>query len=161
MRRVAVWAGVAAVVAVSLSLGLRQSGDPSSLPARADRLAAGLRCPVCQGLSVRDSDSPTARSIRDDIRERLQSGQSDGEVRGAYVDRYGRWVLLRPQASGLEAVVWVLPAAALGAGAVGLGWGFWRWRRRGRRRAPSAGERRLVEENLGRPLAGAGDVGPR
>ncbi len=156
MRRALVWAGVAAVVTASLGLGLRPSSDPSSLPARADRLAAGLRCPVCQGLSVRDSDSPTARSIRDDIRQRLQSGQSDGEVRAAYVARYGQWVLLRPRTSGLEALVWALPAAAVGAGVVGLGWGFRRWRRRGRSREPSDEERRLVEQTLGRPLGGAG-----
>lgn len=158
MRRALVWAGVAAVVAASLGLGLRPSGRSSSLPARADRLAASLRCPVCQGLSVQDSDSPTARSIRDDIRQRLESGQSDGEVRAAYVARYGQWVLLRPQTSGLEAFVWAFPAAAVGAGVVGLGWGFWRWRRRRWRRDPSDDERRLVEETLGRRL-GAGEMG--
>lgn len=159
MRRALLWGGVAAVVAASLGLGLRPAGQPSSLPARADRLAAGLRCPVCQGLSVRDSDSPTARSIRDDIRRRLQSGQRDGEVRAAYVARYGQWVLLRPRTSGLEGLVWALPAAALGAGAVGLGWGFGHWRRRGGRREPSDEERRLVEQTLGRPLGGAGGAG--
>ena len=144
MRRLLAWAGVAAVVAAALALGLRPTGDSGSPAARADRIGAGLRCPVCQGLSVKDSDSPTARDIRDDIRRRIDEGESAPEIRRAYVDRYGEWILLRPRAAGFGALVWAVPAAALAGGAVGLAGLFLRWRRRGSTRAPTDEERRLV-----------------
>ncbi len=89
MRRLLAWAGVAAVIAAALAVGLRPSGESGSLEARADHIAAGLRCPVCQGLSVKDSDSPTARDIRADIRRRIDAGETADEIRQAYVERYG------------------------------------------------------------------------
>ena len=144
MRRLLAWAGVAALIAAALAIGLRPAGDGGSAAARADRIADGLRCPVCQGLSVKDSDSPTARDIRDEIRRRVDDGASADEVRDAYVDRYGEWILLRPGTSGLNALVWAVPAAALAAGAVALAGAFWRWRRRDSTRAPSDEDRGLV-----------------
>jgi len=144
VRRLLAWAGVAAVIAAALAIGLRPDGDRGSPEARADRIAAGLRCPVCQGLSVKDSDSPTARDIRDDIRGRIDDGETAAEIRQAYVDRYGEWILLRPGTSGFDAVVWAVPAAALAAGAVALAGVFWRWRRRDITRPPTDEERRLV-----------------
>lgn len=159
MRRLLAWAAIAAAVAAALALGLRPAGGGSSLASRTNRVAAGLRCPVCQGLSVKDSDSPTARDIRADIDRRLAAGQSPAQIRQAYVDRYGRWILLRPSRSGLEGLVWAVPAGAGGAGAVGLGVAFWRWRRGRRGRAPTAEERRIVAAALGRE-GPFGEVGP-
>ena len=151
MRRLLAWAGVAAVIAAALTIALRPDGDSGTPAALADRIAAGLRCPVCQGLSVKDSDSPTAREIRADIRRRVDDGESAAEIRQAYVDRYGEWILLRPGTSGFDAVVWAVPAAALAAGAVALTGVFWRWRRRGSTRAPTDEERRLVAAARARP----------
>lgn len=144
MRRLLTWAGVAAVIAAALAIGLRPSDDAGSPAARVDSIAAALRCPVCQGLSVKDSDSPTARDIRTDIRRRVDDGETAAEIRQAYVDRYGDWILLRPKTSGFEALVWAVPAAALGAGAVALGGLFWQWRRRGIARPPTDDDRELV-----------------
>jgi len=144
VRRLLAWAGVASLIAAALAIGLRPDGDSGSPTARADRIAAGLRCPVCQGLSVKDSDSPTARDIRDDIRRRVDDGDTAAEIRQAYVDRYGEWILLRPGTSGFDAMVWAVPAGALAAGAVALAGVFWRWRRRDPTRAPTDDDRRLV-----------------
>jgi cytochrome c-type biogenesis protein CcmH len=144
MRRLLSWAGVAAVIAAALAVGVRPDGDSGSSIARVDQIAAGLRCPVCQGLSVQDSDSPTARDIRDDIRRRIEDGETTAEVRQAYVDRYGEWILLRPGTSGFDAIVWAVPAAAMAAGAVALAGVFWRWRRRDATRTPTDRDRRLV-----------------
>lgn len=142
MRRLAQWAAIAAVIAAALVLGVRPGGGGGAA-ADADRIAAGLRCPVCQGLSVKDSDSPTARDIRADIRRRIDEGETAQEVRQAYVDRYGEWILLRPGTSGFDALVWAIPAAVTAAGAVVISAAFWRWRRR-RGRAPTDDDRRLV-----------------
>lgn len=159
MRRVAIWAAIAAVIAAALVLGLQPAGGSGSTQAQADRIASELRCPVCQGLSVRDSDSSTARAMREDIGRRLGGGETPEDIRRAYVDRYGEWILLRPRASGLGTLLWVVPAAALAAAAVLLGWVFWGWRRRGGARAPSNDDRVLVAMAL-RDIRGNGDLSP-
>lgn len=155
MRRLLTWAAIAAVIAVALALGTGpQSG--AGTDGTADSIAAGLRCPVCQGLSVKDSDSPTARDIRADIQRRLADGDTPGEIRQAYVERYGEWILLRPGTSGFEALVWAIPAGATAAGAVLLAAAFWRWRRRHRSRPPTEEERRLVAAATATVRAGNG-----
>jgi cytochrome c-type biogenesis protein CcmH len=128
LRRLLPVLALVAVVVGALAIGSSSGdGDPSPA-ARTRRLAAGLRCPVCQGLSVADSPSPTARAISADIRRRVEAGESDGDIRQAYVDRYGEWVLLQPAGSGLGALVWALPVAALLLAAGGLALAFRRWR---------------------------------
>lgn len=91
------------------------AADPV-LEARATRLAAELRCPVCQGLSIEDSPSPLALQMKDLIRTQVGRGLSDEQVRGYFVSRYGEWVLLEPRARGFNLLVYLLPAAALLAG---------------------------------------------
>ncbi|MDQ3944613.1 MAG: cytochrome c-type biogenesis protein CcmH [Actinomycetota bacterium] len=147
VRRLLPVVTLAAVVLAALVIGsVPGDGDPSPA-ARTRRLAAELRCPVCQGLSVADSPSPTARAISADIRRRVDAGQSDGEIRQAYVDRYGEWVLLEPAGSGLGALVWALPVAGLLVAAGGLALAFRRWRRDGAG-APSDADRELVQRAL-------------
>jgi cytochrome c-type biogenesis protein CcmH len=85
---------VLAVAAVSLALASR--ADPPTSAQRAERLDAELRCPVCQGLSVADSPSSTARAIADDVARRVATGQSDQQIRRYYVGRYGPGILLSP-----------------------------------------------------------------
>jgi cytochrome c-type biogenesis protein CcmH len=149
MRRPLSWALVAALVTAALALAL-VSGGGTGPGASAEQVAAELRCPVCQGLSVKDSDSPTARDIRSDIDRRLAAGESPGQIRQAYVDRYGQWILLRPRTSGFETLAWAIPAAVAAAAAVTLGAAFARWRRRGRHRTPTDADRDLVAAALAR-----------
>ena len=89
---------------------------PPNAEARADALAAELRCPDCQGLSVADSQTPAAREIRRQVAELVAAGATDEEVRAHFVDRYGDWILLAPTSPAL----WLLPLAAVvgGAGAI-------------------------------------------
>ena len=79
---------------------------------RADALAAELRCPDCQGLSVADSQTASAREIRRQVDELVASGATDDDVRAHFVDRYGEWILLAPTSP----VAWLLPFAALALG---------------------------------------------
>ena len=144
MRRVVAWAAIAAMIAAAFAVATTPDSDGGSPAARADRIAATLRCPVCQGLSVRDSDSPTARDIKADIRRRIDGGESAEDIQAAYVERYGEWILLRPSRSGFAILVWALPIALLTAAAVALGAAFWRWRRTIVLRAPTEEDRLLV-----------------
>jgi cytochrome c-type biogenesis protein CcmH len=92
---------VLAVAAVSLALASRSA--PPTADQRAQQLDAELRCPVCQGLSVADSPSSTARAIATDVARRVAAGQTDAEIRQYYVGRYGPGILLAP--SGTPGVV--------------------------------------------------------
>jgi cytochrome c-type biogenesis protein CcmH len=132
---------LAALVAVIL---LRPA-TPMTAAERADALAAGLRCPDCQGLSVADSPTGSAQEIRRQIDELVAAGATDSEVREHFVARYGDWVLLSPRSPA----VWILPFVVVLAGAAGLGaWLLLRARAPAARAAalPDAERRRIHEE---------------
>ncbi|HEX9506068.1 MAG TPA: cytochrome c-type biogenesis protein CcmH, partial [Acidimicrobiia bacterium] len=111
-------------------------------------LETELKCPECQGLSVADSQAPTSRAIRADIKRRIASGQSDGQIRQAYVDDYGESILLSPQGSGISLLVWVLPVLVLTLGATGIVFALRRNRNEPRLHATDADEM-LVERSRG------------
>jgi cytochrome c-type biogenesis protein CcmH len=139
------------VVVGALTVAGRHDAERSP-SARARHVASQLRCPVCEALSVADSPSPTARAIYDDIRRRVEAGESDAEIRAAFVARYGESILLKPTSSGMSVLVWALPVVVLVLGAAGLAMTFRRWRRQPRL-APSEADRVLVEEALERRLS--------
>jgi cytochrome c-type biogenesis protein CcmH len=112
-----------AVLAVVAVLALAPSPTPSTAE-RADALAAERRCPDCQGLSVADSPTSSAREIRRQIDELLAGGATDDEVRAHFVARYGEWIRLAP--SG--AILWILPFVVVALGVAVLG-AWLRWRR--------------------------------
>jgi cytochrome c-type biogenesis protein CcmH/NrfF len=69
--------------------------DPR-LEARARALSAQLRCMVCQNESIDESNADLARDLRVLVRERLQAGDSDDQIRAFLVRRYGDFILLKP-----------------------------------------------------------------
>jgi cytochrome c-type biogenesis protein CcmH len=79
------------------------------MESRARALSAGFRCLVCQNQSIDDSDAPLARDLRLLIRERIQSGDTDKEVRNYVVSRYGDFVLLRPPFGSRTLFLWLSP----------------------------------------------------
>ena len=91
--------------------------DPA-LEARARDISAGLRCPVCRNESIDESNAAVARDLRLMVRERLVAGDTDAEVVAAVVARFGEFILLKPDASGANLVLWLAPAGLLGAGLV-------------------------------------------
>jgi cytochrome c-type biogenesis protein CcmH len=96
---------------------------PAPAPADLDRLArdvgSRLRCPVCQGLSVADSNSAAATQMQGLVRDLVAAGYTRAQIEDYFVGKYGEWVLLDPRAGGLNLLVWVGPLAGLAlAGAV-------------------------------------------
>ena len=153
LPRVLSWIGVIVLAVGSLAVATRSDGHPPTPAARTERIAAELRCPNCQGLSVLGSDSPTARSIRDDIARRVADGQTDADIRHAYVDRYGQWILLRPQGRGIGVFVWAVPVVAAVGALAGLTFALRRWRPRLTGTA-TPDDRAVVERALGHRLGG-------
>ena len=92
--------------------------DPA-LEARAREISRDLRCPVCQGEAIDDSNAPISRDLRLLVRERLMAGDSDDEVIDHIVARYGEFVLFNPRATGSGLVLWLAgPAMLLAGGAL-------------------------------------------
>lgn len=127
-RRI-VWALLAVVAVVGVVVLATRSGVDSSPRARADRLAHELACPVCTGESVAESNAPESRAMRDDIHDRIASGQSDREIRDAFVHTYGERILLTPDNGGLGVIAWGLPLVVIIIGAAGIALALRRWSR--------------------------------
>jgi len=106
----------AAFLALAAALVLAARPHEPTADERVDRITAELRCPVCQGLSVKDSPSETARQMRDLVAERVREGKSDAEIEAEFRAAYGDWVLLSPPIASWSGLVWLAPLAAIAAG---------------------------------------------
>lgn len=109
-------AGLLVALAVAGMIRSAGAGGPATDAERAEAVAASLRCPTCQGLSVADSSSPLAQSMRRIVEEQVADGRSEEQVRQFFVDRYGDWVLLAPRSEGAGWLVWAVPVLAVVAG---------------------------------------------
>jgi cytochrome c-type biogenesis protein CcmH len=89
--------------------------DPK-LEARARTLSAELRCMVCQNESIDESNADLARDLRLLVRERLQAGDSDEQIRAFLVRRYGDFILLKPPFKFETWLLWGAPFLILLAG---------------------------------------------
>lgn len=110
------------------------------------RVAALLRCPVCQGLSINDSPATMAVQMKQQTRELLAAGYSDEQVLLYFEKAYGQFVRLDPPKSGINWLVWLAPAAALVAGVGIIGWRF--FGRRGVSSAPPSRETESQDDEL-------------
>lgn len=80
--------------------------DDPVLEQRARELSKDLRCLVCRNESIDESNADLARDLRLLVRERLVAGDTDDQAIAFIVDRYGEYVLLRPQSDGSNLVLW-------------------------------------------------------
>lgn len=146
-----------AAAAMALLFGLGAASDPAErLPdpaaeARARELFAEIRCVVCQNESIDDSEADLAADLRRIVREQVQAGRSDAEVRTFLVDRYGEFVLLKPSVSWWTLPLWGLPFLIV---AVGL---MLHLRRR-RRPAPETASLTGEEERRLREIVSGADA---
>ncbi|KAB7763624.1 cytochrome C biogenesis protein [Xanthomonas maliensis] len=104
-------------------------GDPAPLQyrsaaeeARFHALTAELRCVQCQNQSLADSNAQIAQDLRREVLALMQDGHSDAQIRQFLVERYGEFVLYRPQMESRTWLLWFGPALALllGTGAIVL-----------------------------------------
>jgi len=123
----------AVILAFFLSLWVLPAalaGQPPDLEEQTRAIAAELRCPVCQNLSVADSPSEMAQQMRALIAEQVKEGKSPDEVKNFFVSKYGDWVLLAPPARGFSLLLWVLPGVVAVAGFILVVLLMRRWVRR-------------------------------
>ncbi|MEN8145095.1 MAG: cytochrome c-type biogenesis protein CcmH [Gemmatimonadota bacterium] len=83
--------------------------DSTAVDAAAAEIASELRCPVCRNQSVLESSADVARDMHRLIQEKLAAGESPEAVKEYFVGKYGEWVLLKPEARGINLLVYLLP----------------------------------------------------
>ena len=80
---------------------------------QARALMETIRCLVCQGQSIADSDAEMAGDMRSLIRERIQKGERPEAIRTWLIQRYGDWVTYEPPLSLTTVFLWGLPLLLL------------------------------------------------
>lgn len=111
--RIVIALGLLAVL-VSVVVALAPRAETAN--DRVTRLASELRCPVCQGLSVQDSPSDTAREMRALVQQRVSEGRTDDEIRREFRQAYGDWIFLSPPLLDPRGAIWLVPLAVILAG---------------------------------------------
>ena len=85
--------------------------------AQAQALLGELRCLVCQGQSIADSDAELAGDMRDLVRRHIAAGEKPGSIRAWLVQRYGTWISYKPTAEPAAWPLWLAPLGLLLVGA--------------------------------------------
>src|SRR5690242_6106010 len=89
------------------------SGDDPVIEKRLMNLSKELRCLVCQNETLADSQAGLAEDLRREIREQMKAGKSDKEIVAFLTQRYGQFILYRPQVSPTTYLLWFGPFVAL------------------------------------------------
>jgi cytochrome c-type biogenesis protein CcmH len=122
--------------------------DDPALEQRLQKLSQELRCLVCQNETLADSRADLAEDLRDEIREQMKAGKSDKEIIAFLTQRYGQFILYRPQVTPTTYLLWFGPFVLLLAGLAVL----FRYIKQRRDLIPeqplTAEERRRAEEML-------------
>ena len=85
-----------------------QLADPAK-EAKAKELMLTVRCIVCQGQSIADSDAQLAGDMRALIRKRIDQGESPESISKWLIERYGNWITYSPPVSAVGAPLWIAP----------------------------------------------------
>jgi cytochrome c-type biogenesis protein CcmH len=85
--------------------------------AQAQALMEEIRCLVCQGQSIADSDAELAGDMRDMVRRRIAAGEKPAAIRSWLIERYGAWITFMPPSEPVTWPLWLAPLGLLAAGA--------------------------------------------
>lgn len=129
INRRAAWSLIVVAIIALLAFGSTRDTGPFTQQDRIDVITKRLACPTCDGESVYVSRATSAQSIRAEVARQVGDGvRTDDQIVGYIADRFGGEVLLLPRATGIDAIIWVLPAV-LAVGLVAALWlAFRRWR---------------------------------
>lgn len=120
MRKFLLIAGLAAALALpALPVAAKEAESASANPAleaQVMRVAAELRCLVCQNQTIADSHAGLAEDLRRQIREMLEKGQTEAQILAFMTERYGDFVLYRPPVKPTTWLLWGGPALLLVGG---------------------------------------------
>jgi len=141
------------VVLAALALMLAAPAAASEQHPSLAELEGQLMCPICQGETLAQSNSPAAQRIKVEIQRRIAAGDTRSQIKQKLVDQFGPAVLAAPPRKGFDLLAWWLPFAGLAAAVAVVSAAAWRWARVREPAAPEPPtglepelERRLDEE---------------
>ena len=76
---------------------------------KVDSISKNLRCLICQGQSVYDSQSEFAISVKDLIKKKIEEGNSDNDIYEYLKNKYGNWIMYEPELDKKTLLLWILP----------------------------------------------------
>ena len=76
---------------------------------KVDSISKNLRCLICQGQSVYDSQSEFAISVKDLIKKKIEEGNSDNDIYEYLKNKYGDWIMYEPELDKITLLLWILP----------------------------------------------------
>ena len=74
-----------------------------------NKITKNLRCLICQGQSVYDSDSEFANSMKVMVDKKLKEGFSESQIYDFFKEKYGEWILYDPELNKNTYILWLLP----------------------------------------------------
>ena len=83
-----------------------------------NKILKNLRCLICQGQSVADSNSDFAQTIKMVVRDQINDGKSEKEIYDFLIEKYGEWIVYKPPLNKVNFVLWIFPYLALISGGV-------------------------------------------
>ena len=83
-----------------------------------NKILKNLRCLVCQGQSVADSNSDFAQTIKIVVKDQINDGKSEKEIYDFLIEKYGEWIVYKPPFNKVNFVLWLFPYIALVSGGV-------------------------------------------
>ena len=72
-------------------------------------ITKNLRCLICQGQTIHESNSDFAESMKKYIKGELENGKTDEEIFSSLVEKYGQWIVYDPGISRNTLLLWTLP----------------------------------------------------
>jgi cytochrome c-type biogenesis protein CcmH len=122
MARLAAFLVAAWMALPAAAIDTGQAFDDPAQQQRYEQLIRELRCLVCQNQSIADSNATLASDLRREVRDMIQGGSSDDEIRAFMTERYGDFVLYEPPMAPRTWLLWLAPALLLlgGIGVTGM-----------------------------------------
>ena len=93
-----------------------QNHSLASSSQEVDKISKNLRCLICQGQSVYDSQSDFALSMKTLIKKKIDEGKNDDEIYDFLISKYGEWIVYEPEFSKNTFFLWLLPILVFLAG---------------------------------------------
>ena len=81
-----------------------------------NKIFKNLRCLICQGQSVADSNSEFAQTIKLVVRDQIKDGKSEKEIYDFLIEKYGEWIVYKPPLNKVNFLLWLLPYVVFVAG---------------------------------------------
>ena len=83
-----------------------------------NKILKNLRCLICQGQSVADSNSDFAQTIKIVVKDQINDGKSEKEIYDFLIEKYGEWIVYKPPFNKVNFVLWLFPYITLVSGGV-------------------------------------------